>query len=213
MTKETYSLWLVGGTALLVAETALPGQQYVLDSLLFAQLRSDKLNGSRFSDYAGWYSGYRAAMMDRGWVFTRSGSDYQRLAEGAQLTPGLLLKERLQALHPTLSGYLQAAIAKLSQEEVQQHLRPFTVAKTEKACALVLELGVLLPDAPMTLCGLAVDSGLADGVDLRESVVVLGDSVTQEVQQHLHALLEKKDSARDIRNLGPLIAEADHGGA
>ncbi|WP_085676815.1 MULTISPECIES: hypothetical protein [unclassified Pseudomonas] len=213
MTKETYSLWLVGGTALLVADTALPGQQYVLDSLLFAQLRADKLNGSRFSHYARWYSGYRSVMEARGWVFTRSGSDYQRLAEGAQLTPTLLLKEKLQARHPRLCGYLQAAIAKLSQDQVQQHLRPFTVAENEKACALVLELGVLLPDASMTLCGLAVDSEQADGVDLRESVVVLGDSVTQDVRQHLHALLEKKDKARHIRNLGPLIAEADHGHA
>lgn len=102
MSNETYSLWLVGGTALLVANAALPGQQYALDSLLFAQLRSDKLNGSRFSHYPRWYSGYRTAMEDRGWVFTRTSSDYQRLAEGDQLTPTLLLKEKLQARHPRL---------------------------------------------------------------------------------------------------------------
>lgn len=108
---------------------------------------------------------------------------------------------------------MQAAIAKLAQDDIQQHLRPFAVDENDNACGLVLELGVLLPDASITLCGLAIDSELADGVDLRESVMALGDSVTQDLRQDLHALLEKTDHARHIRNLGPLIVEADHGRA
>jgi hypothetical protein len=211
MSEETYSLWLVGGTALLVADTALQDQQYALDSVLFAQLRSDKLNGSRFANYARWYSGYRTALEQRGWTFTRSRSDYQRLQEGAPPTPADLLKRHLQARHPSLSGYLQAAITRLSQEEVQQQLRAFTLAEHEQGSGVVCELGVLLPGPSMDLCGLALGSDPSDGIDLRESVATLGEYVTQSIRQDLHALLERKQQAGNIRNLGTLKGEDGNG--
>lgn len=211
MSEETYSLWLVGGTALLVADTALQDQQYALDSVLFAQLRSDKLNGSRFANYARWYSGYRSTLEQRGWTFTRSRSDYQRLQEGAPPTPAHLLKSHLQARHPNLSGYLQAAITRLSQEEVQQQLRAFTITEHEKANGVVCELGVLLPGPSMDLCGLALGSDLSDGIDLRESIATLGEYVTQSIRHDLHELLERKQQAGNIRNLGTLRREDDNG--
>lgn len=71
----------------------------------------------------------------------------------------------------------------------------------------------MLPDASMTLCGLAVDSELPDGMELRESAVVQGDLVTEDLRQGLRALLEKRDYARHISNLGLLKAETDHGKA
>ena len=210
MSEETYSLWLVGGTALLVADTALQDQQYALDSVLFAQLRSDKLNGSRFANFARWYSGYRTALEQRGWTFTHSRSDYQRLQEGAPPTPIDLLKSHLQARHPSLCGYLQAAITRLSQE-VQQQMRAFTMGEHEKANGVVCELGVLLPGPSMDLCGLALGSDLSDGIDLRESVATLGEYVTQSIRHDLHALLERKQQAGNIRNLGTLKGEDGNG--
>jgi len=211
MSEETYSLWLVGGTALLVADMELQDQQYALDSVLFAQLRSDKLNGSRFANYARWYSGYRTALEQRGWTFTCSRSDYQRLQEGAPPMQAHLLKRHLQARHPSLSGYLQAAITRLSQEEAQQQLRAFTLAEHEKATGIVCELGVLLPGPSMDLCGMALGSDLSDGIDLRESVATLGEYVTQSIRHDLHALLERKQQAGNIRNLGALEGEDGNG--
>jgi len=211
MSKQAYSLWLVGGTALLVADTALQDQQYALDSVLFAQLRSDKLNGSRFADYARWYSGYRTALEQRGWTFTRSRSDYQRLQEDAPPTPAHLLTRNLQARHPNLSGYLQAAITKLFQEEVQQHLRVFTLAEPDNASGVVCELGILLQGASMDLCSLALGSDMCDGIDLRESVVTLGEYVTPSIRNDLHALIERKQQAGNIRNLGMLREEDGNG--
>ena len=211
MSEETYSLWLVGGTGLLVADTALQDQQYALDSVLFAQLHSDKLNGSRFANFARWYSGYRTALEQRGWIFTRSRSDHQRLQEGAPPTLAHILKSHLQARHPSLSGYLQAAITRLSQEEVQQQLRAFTMAQPEKANGVVCELGVLLPGPSMDLCGLALGSELSDGIDLRESGATLGEYVAQSIREHLHEMLERKQQAGNIRNLGTLKWEDGNG--
>lgn len=203
MSKDSYSLWLAGGTALLVAQAALPQRQYALDSLLYAQLHSDKLNGSRFANYARWYSGYRTALEERGWVLTRSHSDYQ---ESAVALPLNLLRDRLQARHPDLSGYLQAAVTQLTQNPAQQCLNSFTVAKS----GVVHELGVLLPGPSIDLCGLAQD-GLAKGIDLRESVVTLSDYVSESDQRKLHAVLESSENGKHIRQLGLLDQEAGHG--
>ena len=223
MSKDAYSLWLVGGTALLVAEAALPSRQYALDSLLFAQLRSDKLNGSRFADYARWYSGYREALEARGWVIPGSRSDYQPQQGNALLTQRLT--DDLQARHPSLAGYLQAAIVKLSQDELQPYLSPFTVVEQGQAAHVVYEVGVMLPDASLDLCGLALKSALpaaqihpctalspspSDKVDLRTTLATLGDHVAEADRQGLHALLEHKQYAGRIRNLGVLTPEVSH---
>ncbi|MFT0520414.1 hypothetical protein [Pseudomonas faucium] len=204
MSKESYSLWLAGGTALLVAQAALPQRQYALDSLLYAQLHSDKLNGSRFANYARWYSGYRTALEERGWVLTRSHSDYQ---ESAVALPLNLLRDRLQARHPGLSGYLQAAVTQLSENPAQQCLSSFTEAKSG---GVVYELGVLLPGPSIDLYGLAHD-GLAKGIDLRESVVTLSDYVSEPDHRKLHAVLESSEHGKHIRQLGLLEQEASHG--
>lgn len=223
MSKDAYSLWLVGGTALLVAEAALPSRQYALDSLLFAQLRSDKLNGSRFADYARWYSGYREALEARGWVIPGSRSDYQPLQGSVPLTQRLT--DELQARHPGLSPYLQAAIARLSQKEVQQYLRPFTLDEHSQATHVVYELGVMLPGPSLDLCGLALTtatpatqilpgavlaSSPTDKVDLRTTLATLGEQLTEVDRESLHALLERKQYAERIRNLGVLSPEGSH---
>ncbi|SME95827.1 MULTISPECIES: hypothetical protein [unclassified Pseudomonas] len=223
MSKEGYSLWLVGGTALLMAETASPSWQYALDSLLFAQLRSDKLNGSRFANFTRWYSGYRTALEARGWIIPSSRSDYQPLKGNAPLAQRLT--DDLQARHPSLSGYVQAAIATLSRDDVQQYLQPFTLLEQDQATHAVYELGVMLPDASLDLCAMAFKSTLpaaqirpctvlspppSDKADLRTTLATLGEQLTEADRQGLHALLERKQYAGRIRNLGVLRLEDSH---
>ena len=224
MSKEVYSLWLVGGTALLIAETAQPLRQYALDSILFAQLRSDKLNGSRFTHYGRWYSGYRTALEERGWVIVRSRSDHQHVQAEQSLVPVERLTDDLQARHPSLSGHLRAAIARLSQGAIQPHLQPFTLAQQDNVTHGVYELGVVLPDASMDVCGLAFKSSMplsqirpctplqllpTEGVDIRASVATLSEYLTVAHRQSLHDLLERTQHAGKIMDLGVLKPEED----
>jgi hypothetical protein len=213
MSKEAYSLWLVGGTALLVDDdTAQPALQYALDSVLFAQLRADKLNGSRFARYRLWYSDYRKALEERGWIITLSHSDHLRMHDGTTRAPADGLIDYLQSRHPNLTGHLKAAINTLSHDEVQQYVQPFTQATQDKTTHVVQELGVLLPGAVLDLCGVAFKTPLpsGDGIDLRASVATLGDFVTEANRKDLHDLLERKQRAVHIRNLGLLTPENDH---
>lgn len=212
MSKEAYSLWLVGGTALLVDDTAQPALQYALDSVLFAQLRADKLNGSRLARYGLWYSDYRKTLEERGWIITLSHSDHLRMQDGTTRAPSDCLTGYLQARHPKLASHLKAAIKTLSSDEVQQYVRPFTQATQDKTIHVVQELGVLLPGAVLDLCGVAFKTPLAsgDGIDLRASGAMLGEFVTEANRQDLHDLLERKQRAIHIRNLGLLTPESDH---
>jgi hypothetical protein len=212
MSKEAYSLWLVGGTALLVEDTTQPALQYAFDSVLFAQLRADKLNGSRFARYGLWYSDYRKALEARGWIITLSHSDHLRMRDGGMRAPLDRVTDYLQARHPKLTGHLKAATNFLSQDEVQQYARPFTQATQDNTTHVVQELGVLLPGAVLDLCGLAFKTPLpsGDGIDLRASGAMLGDFVTEAIRKDLHDLLERKQRAVHIRNLGLLTPENDH---
>lgn len=222
MSKEDYSLWLVGGTALLVADAAQPLKQYALDSILFAQLRSDKLNGSRFTHYGRWYSGYRTALEERGWVIVRSRSDHQQAQVGQSLVPVQRLSDDLQARHPSLSGHLRAAVTLLSQVVIQKHLQPFTLAEQDKTTQCAYELGVMLPDASLDMCGLAFKSALpasqirpdtrlqptpAEGIDLRGSAGTLSEYLTVAHRQGLHDLLERTQHVGKNIDLGVLKPE------
>lgn len=224
MSKEGYSLWLVGGTALLVADAAQPLRQYALDTILFAQLRSDKLNGSRFTHYGRWYSGYRTALEERGWVIVRSRSDHQQAQVGQSLVPVQRLCDDLQARHPSLAGHLRAAMTQLSQGAIQQHLQPFTLSEKDKTTHGVYELGVMLPDGALDVCGLAFKTALpasqirpetrlqplpAEGIDLRASIATLSEYLTVAHRQGLHDLLERTQHAGKITDLGVLKPEGD----
>nr|WP_225779387.1 hypothetical protein [Pseudomonas sp. Marseille-Q3773] len=224
MSKEDYSLWLVGGTALLVAEAAQGLRQYVLDSILFAQLRADKVSGSRFTHYGRWYSEYRTALEERGWVILRSSSDHQRMQPGHLLVPAERLTDDLLARYPRLSGHLRAAITLLSQGEPQQHLQPFTLAEHDQTTHCVYELGVVLPDGSLDVCGLAFKSSLpvsqvhpctrlepsaTEGIDLRISAATLSEHLSGAHFQELHDLLERTQHDGKIRNLGVLKPEHD----
>lgn len=212
MSKGVYSLWLVGGTALLVDEAAQPTLQYALDSILFAQLRSDKLNGPRFARYGLWYSGYRTALEERGWVITFSHSDYPRMQGDVLRASADCLTGYLQGRHPSLSGHLQAAINALSQDEAQHAVRPFTQAMQGKTTAVVQELGVLLPGAVLDLCGVAFKTPQCstNAIDLRASGATLGEFVSDANRKELRDLLERTQNAAHIRNLGLLKPEHDH---
>ncbi|CAM3861178.1 hypothetical protein CCOS865_05068 [Pseudomonas reidholzensis] len=207
MKTADWSLWLVGGAALLVANEVAGPRQYVLDSILYAQLRAVKRVGPRFPNYGRWYSEYRRALEERGWIVTRSNSDHEARSEGRPPTPEFTSHSGLLARHPALSGLLGAASARLMLEDAQQHLRSFNLAGIDQASVAVHELGVVLPDCSLALSGLACSE---DGIDLRESDAVLSEHLTEAVQQQVHGLLESKHLAVHIRSLGGLDARREH---
>ncbi|MDF0733770.1 hypothetical protein P0Y43_24125 [Pseudomonas entomophila] len=223
MSEQAYSLWLVGGTALLVEQPPSPLQRYVLESVLYAQLRADKQSGPRFTHYDRWYNDYRAALEARGWVVTRSHSDYRPRTDDRPLAIAPYLCERLQTRHPRLAAPLQAAVSRLLQADAQAQLRPSSVAGTQ----VVYELGVILPGPSLELYSLAFDGGSAsvpidlgatvaasatrDGIDLRESQATMTELLSEANRQDLHALIERKQLAGHIKDLGFIEAGGAYG--
>lgn len=208
MTLNGYSLWLAGTTALVVPDPFTDTQRFALESVLFAQLRADRSSGSRHADYSRWYSQYREALEARGWVVTYSKSDHQQLAGDDARSPLQRLVCRLEVVHPSFAGVLQAAVARLAQQAP-------VLAASGAELGAVDELGIMLPGPALYLCGQheVSDVPASPSVDFRESGAELSALVTPEHYRSLHEVIITRQHAAKILNLGALGAGAEHGNA
>ncbi|TLP55400.1 MULTISPECIES: hypothetical protein [Pseudomonas] len=205
MKNDVPSLYLAGGTALLVTPAAAASQDYVLDSVLYAQLVADKHEGSRFDDYARWYRAYRTALERCGWIVATSTADYQREAPPS---PVRSIAERLKTLHPQLADALEPVVCRLATCDALQHLRPFTHAQVDST-ASVHELGIVLAGPTLVLSSLAC----GDGADIRHTTATPDELVPLSYRFKLHRRLGETGNAQSITDLGAVESGACHGPA
>ena len=88
MDVDGYTLWVNGGSLLFAAPQVERSElQAVLDSHLYAQLLANKRAGSRFTEHKAWYSAYRTALTDRGWLLTQQYQTVETVSALAPITP------------------------------------------------------------------------------------------------------------------------------
>jgi len=214
METDDYSVWTAGGTLLLIAAGVTPAQrQAVLDSLLYCQLRANKVVGSRFLDYPPWYGRYRKELSERGWIITQFFHDTQSAGACSLLAPIQPLRLWLDSQFPSADNVIEQGLVRLNRAQNSlDGFRGFTFEGSQCGTRLALEIGLVHPGPVINLCSIALHtSEAAERVNiegpllaraLQGEVVVKGLSAQLDVERfelqraQLRTLIEHKQQER-----------------
>lgn len=167
MDVDGYTLWVAGGSLLVVAPQVSESERLnALGTLRYAQLLADSLAGSRFSDPRRWYRAYRNALGKRGWGVTHSYQSVETAGSRTLLAPLQPLQLWLARQHPDLACVLERCIDGLDpfQPGVEQLARS-ALHTAGGGARIVLELGLMRPGARLSLCSLALETSVVPGAD------------------------------------------------
>lgn len=170
--RQTYSLWLVGATAMLVDDRTTPQQrQDVFDSVLYAQLRSDKTSDTRLSNYPAWNDTFREALVARAWAPIHRAGRYLLKGELAGQLPLQWLADQLRAQCPELS---EALVDGVMQQALDLVVHDFQDLAGRYA---VYHVGALRPGRQLLLCGLRIEHQPSPAPALRPVAEPLADKL------------------------------------
>lgn len=230
MKKDAYSLWLVGGSLLLVAASVPSAQrQAVLDCVLYGQLLADKKSGPRFEQYQQWYEEYRQALSLRGWIVKQRFYDTKPAADCSLLIPAQPLQLWLADRQADADDYIASALATLQKNaDASRAFNEFVRLRTNNQTQLVLEIGLVLPGPVLHVSSISValDSvAAAEPIPLDQplraastaQVMVKGTSAFLDQKSFaahavdLRKLIEKKQRERAyLVELGPVAQGVEH---
>lgn len=170
MDVDGYTLWVAGGSLLLVAPQVSESEcRNVLSTLRYVQMLADSLVESRFGEPRRWYRAYRNALGKRGWGVTHSYQSVEVAGHRTVLAPLQPLQLWLTHQHPEIANVLercldgldpaQPGIEQLARSSLQRLDAPLVGAR------IVLELGLVRPGARLSLCSLAMETRVAPGTD------------------------------------------------
>ncbi|QBF24973.1 hypothetical protein EXN22_04420 [Pseudomonas tructae] len=207
---DDYSVWTAGGTLLLFAPAVPPLQrQAVLDSLLYSQLRANKVVGSRFLLYPSWYGQYRKELSACGWLITQFFHDAESASARSVLAPSQPLRLWLDSQYAGADSIIERGLATL--QGVPSSLdafRRFTFQGHACGTRVALEIGLVQPGPQVHLCSIALQTSAAleqVGIErpllagaLQGEILVKGLSAQLDEQQfeprraQLRVLIERK---------------------
>ncbi|MCP3750348.1 hypothetical protein [Pseudomonas sp. SBB6] len=155
---DDYSVWTAGGTLLLVAPEVLPAQrQAIIDSLVYSQLRANKVVGSRFMNYSLWYGRYRKELSERGWMITQFFHDTRSASADSLLAPIQPVRLWLDSQYETADGIIETALSTLKGTQSNlEAFRRFTFEGTKYGTRIALEIGLVHPGPVINLCSIAL---------------------------------------------------------
>lgn len=166
MDVEGYTMWISGGSLVLVAPRVADLEcRNALASLRHAQSLADALMGPRFDGHRQWYRAYRNALGQRGWRVTYSCQSIESAGYRTLLAPTQPLLLWLVSQHPELGDVLELGVDALSLDaqglrQLSQHALQ-VLAGPAGGTRIVLELGVLRPGSQLSLCSVALETSQA----------------------------------------------------
>lgn len=161
MNTDNYSLWMAGGTLLLIApQVSLSERQAVFDSLLYAQLVANKAVGSRFTDYTQWYSRYRSELSERDWILTQLFQNTQTPSgRASMLAPVQPLTLWLEGRHAGASRIVEQGLDMLGREQDGLDIfRSFTFDGDASGTRVALEIGLVHQGPTIDMCSIALQT-------------------------------------------------------
>lgn len=210
METDDYSVWTAGGTLLLISPKVSPDQRRaVLDTLLYSQLRANKVAGSRFTDYSPWYGCYRKELSNRGWVITQFFHDTQSASSCSLLAPIQPLRLWLDSQDETADSIIEQGLSTLKGKQGSlDEFRRFIFEGAECGTRVAFEIGLVHPGPVVSLCSIAVHTsepleqvsieGALLATRLQGEVVVKGllaqldDQQFEPQRTQLRTLIERK---------------------
>ncbi|CAG8869456.1 hypothetical protein PS627_03529 [Pseudomonas fluorescens] len=211
MNKPQPRICLLAGSVLL-SDSSLAQTQYqdVADSLLYAQLRADKVAVSRFDDFSLWYKTYRESLSGLGWMVLAQFNDAKPAADISCLASSQPLLAWLGQRQSEVDDLLVTALDALRDDvAAQRHLCTFTQRADEQGTQVVVELGIVKPGPEVHVCSIALRTrqrlqqwpmeSLVQGHELEGEVQVKGlrlllnDAFYLRHRANLQALMLKKN--------------------
>jgi hypothetical protein len=200
MQDGKYALWLIGACALLIDNRlTLQQRQDVLDSVLYAQLKANKLVPARSLDHQGWFGEHVNSLEKMGWI-RLSRQHGQEPFESGPLLP---MQRWLLAYDATLANEFQALRSALQKVDARRHMAKFV----EPQLGMVNELGVVSGANVLALCSVAIDKqppSQPGKLQLRAWVGSVNEEVFEEQRAALRALIETKPTETYITYVGKL---------
>lgn len=214
MQTHDYAVWMAGGSLLLVAPDVPPAQrQAVLDTLLYSQLVANKAIGAPFTRYPHWYSRYRRALSERGWILTQLFEDTQSAHGSSMLAPIQPVSLWLETRYTSAANRIEQGLVVLKRTRSgHDSFRRFTFEGDETGTRVALEVGLVRPGPVIDLCSIALQTSQPlDQVDIGQPIpanALLGEIVVKGVsaqldgdlfeprREALRALIERKQQAQ-----------------
>lgn len=158
MDVDGYTVWVVGGSLLVVAAQVPERQRQQAFAALFrAQQQADDSAGSRFEGGRLWFGAYRRALSHQGWSVSHSSQSVER-GECRSLSPLQPLLLWLSCVHPEQADILERCVAALSPDQkALGQLSRQAARVTGSRGRLVVELGLLQPGPALSLCHIALE--------------------------------------------------------
>lgn len=217
MDRAVEQLMLIGGTALLYAPGAVEEQrQAAFDSILYAQLVANRNAGPRFDDYDGWYTAYRDAYRQLGWIRLTSTHDLKQLGQpvrSAQIQPLEAWLKMRSIRHDAVLAAVKAGLGRSA--EGFRRLQTFSVHDQAQRSKVVIELGILKPGPVLDLCSISLQSDkplseisletllheqvLQGEAEFNAVSLALDSRRFQHQRDELQALMKTKDAEGDYR--------------
>lgn len=166
MDVDGYTLWITGGSLVLIAPQVSEFERRdALASLRHAQRLADGLRASRFDQHRRWYRAYRNALGRRGWRVAHSCQSVETAGGRTLLSPTQPLLLWLGSQHAELGEVLELCIDSLLMNAAGlAQLSGSALQESEDTTRIVLELGVLRPGA-LSLCSIALETTATLGAD------------------------------------------------
>lgn len=160
MDVDGYTMWVVGGSLLIVAPQITDDQrQRALASLAAAQHAADDSMGSRFEGQRCWARAYRKALGEHGWGVVHSCQSVESAERRGVLAPLQPLLLWLSAVHPHQADVLERCVAALNpRQDGLRQLSRRALQASQDGARLVVELGLLLPGPALSLCSIALET-------------------------------------------------------
>lgn len=200
MDVDGYTLWITGGSLVLIAPQVSEFERRdALASLRHAQRLADGLRASRFDQHRRWYRAYRNALGRRGWRVTHSCQSVETAGGRTLLSPTQPLLLWLGSQHAELGEVLELCIDSLLMNAAGlAQLSGSALQERDDTTRIVLELGVLRPGA-LSLCSIALETTATLDVDWLKAPLagqtLRGDLFFQSLMAEPAA--ELRDSERD----------------
>lgn len=176
MDVDGYSLWVSGGSLLLVAPQVSEAEcRATLSSLRYAQWLADGLVGSRFDAHRQWYRAYRTALGTCGWGVSYSCQSVEAASCRTLIAPLQPLQLWLATQHSQVASVMERCIDGLDTAQPgieqlgQSALR--VMDQPPGGAQIVLELGVLRAGAELSLCSLSLQTRATLGADWLTAVL------------------------------------------
>lgn len=205
MKQQDYSLWLVNGTVLLVAnDLSAEQRQAALDTLIYAQLLANKEQGSRFADFSKWHGAYVQTISNSGWIITQRSNEHATGKSDGPLSLTQPLQEWLQARTPSAVPALNFALARLVHGSAER-LRSLTHQMHAQGSYALLEVGVVQAGPVIDLCSVFIDCSVpVDQVGLGR--MMAGDTLREHWMKGLCATLDPASFEKHRAELHELVA-------